>query len=171
MAPKGKAATKGQKQIASDNVETLKYYFYMIILFNTIYSTIVYFRHGNDITNSDIARFLLSSAIYSFAYFVMKKMAKASYNGSVLIDGGIDLNMESGMGEHCKDLIIFTGSIQTLSLFSSYFWWGLLLIPLVLVWKLWSNIIAPWVFAPAVQNEEQTKKEKKQKQKTVVVRR
>ena len=36
--------------------------------------------------------------------------------------GGMDLAMEGGMAEHAKDLLLVTGIIQTLSIFSNYFW-------------------------------------------------
>ena len=44
-----------------------------------------------------------------------------------LIDPGLDLNMESGMAEHVKDLIILTSAAQLSSLISNYFWCLLLL--------------------------------------------
>jgi len=52
----------------------------------------------------------------------MQFMAKPSYSptGS-LIDGGIDLNMVSGLAEHIKDLILLTSGCQFLALISNYF--------------------------------------------------
>ena len=171
MAPKGKQGTKGQKQIYEENKETLQFYFYMISGVNLVYSLILWYLKGTELPSLDIYTFVLSSILYAAAYFLMKRMAKASFNAAgAVIDGGIDLNMESGMGEYCKDVIIFTGIIQLLSLFSVYFWFGLLIIPLLVAIKVWNNIIAPWIFAPAPEDSEPTKKNKK-KQKAYVVKR
>ena len=38
-----------------------------------------------------------------------------------------------------------------LSLLSDYFWYGWLIIPGFALYKLWSGIIAPWIFAPAAE--------------------
>lgn len=50
-------------------------------------------------------------------------MSTAKFNEKgVVIDAGVDLNMESGFSEYIKDLIILTSACQTLALISIYFW-------------------------------------------------
>jgi len=68
-----------------------------------------------------------------------------------LIDPGLDLNMESGMAEHVKDLIELTSAAQLSSLISNYFWCLLLLAPARGFWMLWKYMISPWLFAPATE--------------------
>lgn len=87
-------------------------------------------------------------------------MAQAKYTPEgALIDGGLDLNMESGMSEHAKDLILFTSIVQSLSLLSNYFWLLWLLVPGRAFYMLWVNILAPWIFAePPEVDEKKTKK-------------
>ncbi|KAJ0056470.1 hypothetical protein NL108_008052, partial [Boleophthalmus pectinirostris] len=63
-------------------------------------------------------------AVYIGSYRSMSSMAKPVFaeDGS-LLDGGIDLNMEQGMAEHLKDVILLTAIVQVLSVISSYFWY------------------------------------------------
>ena len=96
-------------------------------------------------------------------------MAKATYDpvGGALLDGGIDLNMEEGMAEHAKDLILLTAGVQVLSLLSNYFWLLLLLAPIRALYMLWGSILSPWIFAeaPEVDEKKQKKKEAKMERK------
>merc|ERR1712212_158558 len=74
---------------------------------------------------------------------------------------GLDLNMEGGIAEHLKDLIILTAGSQALSLLSSWLWLLLLLAPARAALMLWTNIIAPWIFQPAEDTEELSDKKQK----------
>ncbi|XP_019890129.1 transmembrane protein 208 isoform X4 [Ooceraea biroi] len=97
----------------------------------------------------------------------MSYMARATYSESgQLLDSGVDLNMEGGIAEHVKDLIILTSGVQILSLISNYFWLLWLLVPLRGGWMLWKQILAPWFFAqpeeqPEISEKKQRKLEKK----------
>uniref|UniRef100_A0A8D0F4A7 Transmembrane protein 208 n=1 Tax=Strix occidentalis caurina TaxID=311401 RepID=A0A8D0F4A7_STROC len=73
--------------------------------------------------------FVFSSVVYGTSYRSMNSMAKPSFtdDGS-LADGGIDLNMEQGMAEHLKDVILLTAIVQVLSCFSLYVWYFWLLV-------------------------------------------
>ena len=53
----------------------------------------------------------------------MSNAARPSYgpNGN-LVDAGTDLNMEGGITDYFKDIIIVTCVIMLLSLISDYFW-------------------------------------------------
>ena len=52
-----------------------------------------------------------------------KWMSSARFNEKgVVIDGGVDLNMESGFSEYIKDLVILTSACQVLALIWIYFW-------------------------------------------------
>ncbi|KAH9494622.1 hypothetical protein Btru_019732 [Bulinus truncatus] len=165
MPPKGKQGTKGQKQIAEENQSTLKFYVYIITAVNVVYYSVWYFLYWDLFTARPIVLSLLTAAIYFGSYKFMSSMAKATYQNGQLVDAGTDLNMESGMAEHSKDLILLTSIVQTLSLLSGYFWLFLLLVPARIFHILWVNFLGPWFFAPAEEQVVDDKKQKKMERK------
>lgn len=98
----------------------------------------------------------------------MSAMAKPAFaeDGS-LIDGGIDLNMEQGMAEHLKDVILLTAIVQVLSTISSYFWYLWFLAPLRALHLLWVNLLGPWFTAesPSAPEEVNEKKQRRQERR------
>ena len=100
----------------------------------------------------------LQSLIYIQCFRVLSEMGTPETSEpdgkGRLIDPGLDLNMESGLAEHVKDAIILTAVAQSLSLLSNYCWLLLFFAPLRLFWMAWKSIIAPWLFAPAPEEEE-----------------
>nr|ACO15035.1 Transmembrane protein 208 [Caligus clemensi] len=166
---KGKEATRGSKQIVKENAETIQFYRNIILGSNGMYFLIMTLL-GPRYGYTEILCFLLSASLcisgyQFFSYFGSPTLAE---NGSVL-DTGIDLNITSGVSEHVKDLIILVGFAQVLSLFSNYFWLLLLLIPARGFWMLWKSVIAPWLFAPAPEEDTsagpESKKTKKMERK------
>ncbi|CAG2115130.1 unnamed protein product [Medioppia subpectinata] len=142
--PKGKALTKGQKQIVEENKSCLRFYTIM--------------------SSAAMVIIVFSGAVYLGSIGVMQYMAKAVYSPTGgLIDGGIDLNMKNGFAEHLKDLIILTTGVQSLSLISNYFWILWLLAPGYAMYMLWVNILGPWFFQQPdpQQTEAEDKKQKK----------
>ncbi|XP_015602516.1 transmembrane protein 208 isoform X2 [Cephus cinctus] len=168
MAPptkSSKVATKGAKQIVEENVSTLSFYRNMVFGAAGIYLTamMVFF----EFTTLTITLTILSGIVYVASYQFMGYMAKAKYTESgQLLDSGVDLNLEGGVAEHVKDLIILTSGVQILSLISNYFWLLWLLVPLRGAWMLWSKLLSPWFFsAPPVQPEIDEKKQRKLERK------
>ncbi|XP_012058321.1 PREDICTED: transmembrane protein 208 [Atta cephalotes] len=161
---KGKVLTKGAKQIKEENVSTLSFYIYMALGAMGIYFITMMLREFNALTISLMA---FSAIIYIGSYQFMSYMARATYSESgQLLDPGVDLNMEGGIAEHFKDLIILTSGVQILSLISNYFWLLWLLVPLRGSWVLWKQILAPWFFAqPQEQSEMNEKKMRKLERK------
>ncbi|KAM4603048.1 transmembrane protein 208 isoform 2-T2 [Polymixia lowei] len=98
----------------------------------------------------------------------MSAMAKPVFaeDGS-LLDGGIDLNMEQGMAEHLKDVILLTAIVQVLSTISSYFWYLWLLAPARALYLLWVNFLGPWFSAesPSAPEEVNEKKQRRQERR------
>ncbi|XP_010191857.1 PREDICTED: transmembrane protein 208, partial [Mesitornis unicolor] len=159
--PKGKTGTKGKKQIYEENRETLRFYLRIILAASAVYAVVnlVIFYH---------LAFIFSSVVYGTSYRSMNSMAKPSFtdDGS-LADGGIDLNMEQGMAEHLKDVILLTAMVQVLSCFSLYVWYFWLLAPGRALYLLWVNILGPWFTAdssPAGQ-EPNEKKQRRQERR------
>ncbi|XP_058790671.1 transmembrane protein 208 isoform X2 [Phymastichus coffea] len=110
---------------------------------------------------------IFAGIVYIGAYQFMSYMARATYTETgQLVSSGVDLNMQGGIGEHVKDIIILTSGVQVLSLMSNYFWLLWLLAPLRALWMLWKNILSPWFFQEAPQmTEKDEKKQKKMERK------
>jgi len=163
---KGKEGTRGTTLIAKENVETLTFYRNMILGANGIYFTIMTLLGRNYFT-FEITMFVLSAVVYICSFQFMRSMGnpKLADNGQVL-DPGVDLNMEGGLAEHAKDLIILTSGSQMLSLIWHWLWLLLLLAPLRVVYMLWTSVIAPWIFQPADEDDEVSdKKQRKMERK------
>ncbi|KAL7634052.1 UNVERIFIED_CONTAM: hypothetical protein RMT77_015377 [Armadillidium vulgare] len=163
MVPKGKQGTKGQKQILQENVTTLAFYRNMIIGAGVFYAVISYFTFSAT-PILDRVLIVLSAIVYFASYRFMASMASPKYgeDGSVL-DEGCDLNIEGGIAEHIKDLIILTTACVVLSSISAYFWILWLLAPARAFHLLWVNILAPYIFQPAAEDAQPEMTEKKQR--------
>ncbi|GLH00362.1 Uncharacterized protein GBIM_06760 [Gryllus bimaculatus] len=166
MAPqKGKQGTKGQKQIVDDNQATLNFYRNMVFIASGTFLTVtcVFF---DSFTISNTVLFLFAAIVYVASYQFMSYMARAKYtDAGQLLDAGVDLNMEGGIAEHVKDLIILTSGCQLLSLISNYFWLLWLLAPARGFWILWRSVLAPWFFQEEPQSAAMTEAEEKKQRK------
>ncbi|KRY35524.1 protein twisted gastrulation [Trichinella spiralis] len=89
----------------------------------------------------------------------MRYLAKPVYSDTGhLLDGGVDLNLEGGISEYCKDAIILSFILQLLSLIHAYFWALYLLCPCFVIYKLWVGVLAPWIFQPSLYETETSAK-------------
>lgn len=166
MPPKGKQGTKGAKQIVEENKSTLKFYQYVIGGVNVLYLLLQYFLFWESFTALYVFLWLSSVALCLGSYQFMASMGRAKYSTDRgLLDSGIDLNMEAGMAEHAKDLVLLTSIVQCLSLVSNYFWILWLMAPGRAFYLLWVNILAPWFFAPPPEVDEKKQKKMERKMK------
>ncbi|KAJ8970197.1 hypothetical protein NQ314_001344 [Rhamnusium bicolor] len=163
---KGKQGTKGAKQIVEENAATLNFYRNMAIGSNALSLIILVFYHSTI----SIVLYFFSCLIYIGSYQFMTFMARAKYTETgQLLDSGVDLNMEGGIAEHVKDIIILTAGCQLLSsIVSNYFWLLWLLAPIRGGWIAWKNILQPYFFQdvpnqPEVNEKKQKKLERKMK--------
>ncbi|KAG8562189.1 hypothetical protein GDO81_015614 [Engystomops pustulosus] len=173
MAPKGKVGTKGKKQIYDENKETLSFYLRIILGATVLYAAITVGIFYHSTTFWSWATLIFSCVIYALAYRSMRGMAQPTFSedGS-LVDGGIDLNMEQGMAEHLKDVVLLTAIVQVLSCFSLYIWYFWLLAPGRAFYLLWVNILGPWFSsdsssadAPQEQNEKRQRRQERRQMK------
>jgi len=163
---KGKQGTRGQKQILEENKETLKFYLYLTVGSAVLNAVVNMFVFANSFTTLYVILLLASTLTCFSGHQFMTFMAKAQFDpDGKLTDAGADLNVESGLAEHVKDLIILTSSCQVLSLISNYFWLLWLLAPGRAMHLLWANIIGPWIFQPAPTEEINEKKQRKMERK------
>ncbi|XP_028999918.1 transmembrane protein 208 [Betta splendens] len=172
MAPKGKVGTKGKKQIYEENEATLRFYTRVILGANAIYAAVnlLVFYTSSTVWTWLLLAFVL--AVYVGSYRSMSAMAKPVFadDGS-LLDGGIDLNMEQGMAEHLKDVILLTAIVQVLSAISTYFWYLWLLAPARAVHLLWVNFLGPWFMAENSSAPEEINEKKQRRQERRQMRR
>lgn len=166
MAPKkGKEGTKGQSQIVKENAATVAFYRNMILGSFGIY-IVVKCILGDFFSLQNILLFILATACFGGSYHFMVFMSRPKISDSgQIIDSGVDLNMEGGVAEHVKDLIILTSAVQVLSLISNYFWFLWLLAPARGFWILWVNILSPYFFQEAPAQEVDEKKQRKLERK------
>ncbi|KAL2718333.1 transmembrane protein 208 [Vespula squamosa] len=162
---KSKVATKGAKQIVEENVSTLNFYRNMI--FGALGIYFIFMLVFFEFTTLIITLTIFSTIVYVASYQFMAYMARAIYlESGQLLDSGVDLNIEGGIGEHVKDLIILTSGVQILSLISNYFWLLWLLVPLRGGWMIWKQILSPWFFtSPQEESEVNEKKQRKLEKK------
>eukprot|EP00095_Tigriopus_kingsejongensis_P007225 snap_masked-scaffold1635_size32709-processed-gene-0.9 protein:Tk07225 transcript:snap_masked-scaffold1635_size32709-processed-gene-0.9-mRNA-1 annotation:"transmembrane protein 208" len=158
---KGKEGTRGAKQIAKENSETILFYRNMIIGSNAIYF-LIRTLFGLDYSGWDVGMFLLTALIHIGCFQFLNRTGTPTLGPSgQLVDPGLDLNMVSGLAEHVKDLIILTSGVQILSLLTNYLWLLLLLAPLRAALMAWTLLIAPWLFAPAPEKTEMDDKKQR----------
>lgn len=162
---KGKTGTRGNAQIAKENVETINFYRNMIIGSNGIYFLVMtmlgaQYRWVPEITMFAIS-FILYTGSFQFLFRLGTPKTTEPDGKGQLLDPGLDLNIEGGMAEHVKDLIILTTAAQLTSLISNYLWCLLLFAPARAFWMLWKNVISPWLFAPAPEETELDEKKQK----------
>ncbi|KNC30820.1 hypothetical protein FF38_01557 [Lucilia cuprina] len=164
MAPqqKGKQGTKGAKQIVEENKGTLSFYRNMALgsAAASLLVNFIFFEVGKVTVIMSILALLTLGAAYQFMAFMSKP--KFSETGA-LVDSGNDLNMEGGIAENVKDLIILTSGTMLLVLISNYFWYLLLLAPLRALWMLWGSVIKPWLDQKNEQEEPEINEKKQRK--------
>ncbi|KAM7424509.1 hypothetical protein PAMA_000719 [Pampus argenteus] len=168
MAPKGKVGTRGKKQIYEENEATLKFYTRVILGANAIYAAVNLLVFYSSSTVWTWLLLMFALAVYVGSYRSMSAMAKPVFaEDGNLLDGGIDLNMEQGMAEHLKDVILLTAIVQVLSSISSYFWCLWLLAPARALQLLWVNFLGPWFTAesPSAPEEVNDKKQRRQERR------
>jgi len=165
-----KTGTKGQRQIHAENLATIRFYAVMTALGSLVHVAVQMIVFAP--TTRDWVLFGVSLCIQLSALLCMRLMARASHTDTgALLDAGLDLNMEGGFGESCKDLIILTFAAQVISLVSVYLWSVLLFAPLYALFKLWTTILAPWFFAQSAAGaDDQDDKTGKRKQRDAKIK-
>ncbi|XP_041986721.1 transmembrane protein 208 [Aricia agestis] len=159
---KGKTPTKGAKQILMENTATVSFYRNMAIAAGLTYNLLAFTLFAESLSYGVIFLDVFVVIIYLGCYQMMVYISRPKYTDSnQLVDPGLDLNMEGGMGEHVKDIVILSSITHVLALISNYFWLLLLLLPIRAFWLLWTNILGPWFFQEAPEDTEQDEKKRK----------
>uniref|UniRef100_A0A1B6DIC2 Transmembrane protein 208 n=1 Tax=Clastoptera arizonana TaxID=38151 RepID=A0A1B6DIC2_9HEMI len=163
---KGKKATKGQKQIVEENKSTLTWFRNMILGANGIYYLFALVLLNDCFTGLNIFMLVFTAGLSLGSYYFMSHISVPKYTETgQILDSGIDLNMEGGISEHMKDLIILSSGCQLLSMISKYFWLLWLLAPARAFWLAWVNILSPYFFQESPPQEVDEKKQRKLERK------
>jgi hypothetical protein len=167
----GKQPTRGSKQIYEENVATVNFYFYLILITNGVYLSLTFLFFWDNFAGRYLFLFVVTEIIALVAYYFIKSMASPIVDHSgAIVDVGSDLNMTGHISEYLKDIIIFTMIVHLLSLIHNNFWFIVLVAPCYGFYLLWKNFLGPWFFAPAPEPEEDQNDKKKNKEKRKIVR-
>ncbi|XP_077301893.1 transmembrane protein 208 isoform X2 [Arctopsyche grandis] len=128
----------------------------------SVYAFVI-FIIGAEHTTTSVFLLCTAISIYLVCFNLLNYAAKAVYSeDGKILDSGTDLNMEGGIAEHVKDMIILTAITQLLSIISTYFWLLLFLAPFQAFFILWRNVLSPWFFQQDTkQTEADDKKQKR----------
>jgi len=116
---------------------------------------------GRNYFMFDIIMFGINFLCFAGCFQFMRFMSNPTTSDTGGTSPGVDLNMEGGLAEHLKDLIILTAGAQALSLLSPWLWLLLLLAPARAFLMLWTSVIAPWIFQPGPEEDEVSDKKQK----------
>lgn len=139
----------------------------------------IYFGIGiiffNEFPKTDLFLVTCAGIVFFCCYRFMASMSvtRLGADGSIL-DEGCDLNIEGGIAEHIKDLTILTSVCLLGASYTTYAWLAWLAAPARGFQMLWTNVLGPWFFAPAPEDEKdgqqldkkQMKRERRMKYKT-----
>ncbi|XP_053679811.1 transmembrane protein 208 [Anopheles nili] len=159
QAPK-KKATKGSKQIVEENLATVKFYRNMSLIATGL--QFLGFAVYTEVSTLAMIMTIICVIAHAAGYYFMALTSKPklSEKGEI-IETGTDLNMEGGITEHVKDIVILTSGTQLVSMLSEFFWLLMLLLPIRAGWLLWQTVGKQ--FFQGDPNEEAPVNEKKQK--------
>ncbi|XP_058128816.1 transmembrane protein 208 isoform X1 [Anopheles coustani] len=159
QAPK-KKATKGSKQIVEENVATVKFYRNMSLIATGV--QFLGFAVYAELSTLAVIMTILSLAAHASSYYFMALISKPKLTEKGdIIETGTDLNIEGGITEHVKDIVILTSGTQLVSILSEYFWLLMLFLPIRAGWLLWQTVGKQFFQKEAA--EEGPVNEKKQK--------
>merc|ERR1712126_772580 len=100
---KGKEGTRGAKQIAKENLETMAFYRKMAGASSVSY-VFGMIALGAAFSTTEIAMVVVCGAIFAASHYFMSfgTPRYAGPDNKELIDPGLDLNIEGGLAEHAK---------------------------------------------------------------------
>uniref|UniRef100_A0A182NFQ3 Transmembrane protein 208 n=1 Tax=Anopheles dirus TaxID=7168 RepID=A0A182NFQ3_9DIPT len=159
--PPKKKATKGSKQIVEENVATVKFYRNMSLIATGV--QFLGFAVYTELSTLALVMTILCVAGHVASYYFMALISKPKLTEKGdIIETGTDLNIEGGITEHVKDIVILTAGTQLVSILSEYFWLLMLLLPIRAGWLLWQTV-GKQFFQGDPQADEGPVNEKKQK--------
>ena len=116
--------------------------------------------------------FVFAACASWFCYASLRNVGAPTWDASgALVDGGGDLTL-GGMSSYYHDIIyISVFCLVAAALVSDWIWLALLSIPAFATYKLWADLILPWVFTPTADEAEanarmnETREQKKKRER------
>jgi hypothetical protein len=168
---KGKQATRGEKQILLENESTIKFYLYVYGISNGAYLLLRFLFFWSSFTAKFMVLYGLTLAMSSGAFYFISYVGRPLRDETGAVTGaGSDLNMPGHISEYAKDVILFSAIVYILAIVTDYGWLALLVVPAYVFYILWKNVLGPWFFAPAPEEDPQ-QDQKKPKEKRKIIRR
>uniref|UniRef100_A0A182IS34 Transmembrane protein 208 n=2 Tax=Anopheles atroparvus TaxID=41427 RepID=A0A182IS34_ANOAO len=138
QAPK-KKATKGSKQIVEENVATVKFYRNMSLIATAV--QFLGFAVYAELSTLAVIMTILCLVAHAGSFYFMALISKPKLTEKGdIIETGTDLNIEGGITEHVKDIVILTSGTQLVTIVSEYFWLLMLFLPIRAGWLLWQTV-------------------------------
>ena len=153
-----KQRTKGKQEIFKDNQSALEFYSRISFAATAVHIFALFFFFS---WLRSLATAFMTGMHY-LALRVMRSIARPTFVQNQLIDGGIDLSLPNGMGEHMKDLVLFCALVQTGALLTDYAWCLLILAPIRIAYIVWP-LISPWLRSAPEAMQETTKPRKEKR--------
>ncbi|XP_049288495.1 transmembrane protein 208 [Anopheles funestus] len=159
--PPKKKATKGSKQIVEENVATVKFYRNMSLIASAV--QFLGFAVYAELSTLAVVMTVLCIVAHGASYYFMAMISKPKLTEKGdIIETGTDLNIEGGITEHVKDIVILTSGTQLVSILSEFFWLLMLLLPVRAGWLLWQTVGKQFFQGdPAEEGPVNEKKQKK----------
>uniref|UniRef100_A0A182WVP6 Transmembrane protein 208 n=1 Tax=Anopheles quadriannulatus TaxID=34691 RepID=A0A182WVP6_ANOQN len=158
--PPKKKATKGNKQIVEENVATVKFYRNMSLIATAV--QFLGFAVYAELSTLAVVMTVLCVVAHVASHYFMALISKPKLTEKGdIIETGTDLNIEGGITEHVKDIVILTAGTQLVSMLSEFFWLLMLLLPIRAGWLLWQTVGKQFFQGDPAEEPVNEKKQKK----------
>lgn len=109
--------------------------------------------------------FLLATCVSWFCYASLRNVGTPTWDpAGALVDGGGDLTL-GGMTSYYHDIIyVAVFCLVTTAFISDWVWLAFLSIPGFATYKLWADLILPWIFTPTADEAEANARENETKE-------
>ncbi|KAK9679444.1 hypothetical protein K7432_016264 [Basidiobolus ranarum] len=163
-------ANSSAKKIAIENAKTLENLRIWFMGVNAFYILIRGIFYFSSFGLYHFLGYAITGGISLFLYLQLKSMGtpRYSFNGQ-LESSGDDLSAE-GLTAYFFDIIYVTWFVHVGSVFTDYFWFVYLVIPVYASIKLWTSVIKPYMGSkgaveeePVLDDKARKRQEKKQK--------
>ncbi|KAI3662338.1 hypothetical protein MP638_004862 [Amoeboaphelidium occidentale] len=157
-------ANQAAKKIAQENTRILSVLTYGFIIIHALYWFVRILFYRGITENTELVIYGSSSLLSLFLFAQLRNMGKPKYGErGELLSEGYDLN-SPGIVEYMLDTIYVTWLAQIVSLFWSYGWWLLSLVPLYLLFTGAKSFLLPMLLnssSPAAPYPTSKRAEKK----------
>ncbi|KAL6052980.1 Transmembrane protein 208 [Balamuthia mandrillaris] len=129
-------ANQAAKKRVKENEQIIYRLRWLIAIVNAIYVLVRVLWYNDSFIGYHWFAFALTTGVYLIFYSWLASLAKPTYEGTELVDGGANLSMPGNLTEYYFDIIYVTAFVQLGSIYSDWMWLLYLVIPIFAVYKL-----------------------------------